>query len=441
MSVALLTVSMSSIVKSTILDTTSKPFFNVSLGLNQFSRVGIDNDVWCSCQSMVSAAESALGNPKKLVSCSQNRASSFNVLMALRATQLLGRTGLLVMVAESSTLSCDLIYDKVSNHSTAAAEMYSPSPGGPSCLHPPQAIQGLVALLRAPWYLQQGEEWQGGGNCHDGCKWQGSRWSTTWLLCQLQFQPPGWCFWLFQAQWWCSGVESLFFGQQFWIIVCITASHALFSKHMASSWLTTKMSSSPASSWFNDCTRRSLQKWAFRQQMMPALAGWMNGVRLGLKHSILMWVILSCLHLCPLKLSIKSRILQFCHFIISFISSIACANISPVIQAFLLKKYQKPNSPPYFLRKHHGFWAVVMKSRWIFSVPVAFIITSTDMHVLSNFLPGSPFVDKPWFCTDFQKKLVLLALKTLLRSRIFCTWTHSSSTLVRLTEPASPCLT
>ena len=45
MSVALLTVSMSSIVKSTILDTTSKPFFNVSLGLNQFSRVGIDNDV------------------------------------------------------------------------------------------------------------------------------------------------------------------------------------------------------------------------------------------------------------------------------------------------------------------------------------------------------------------------------------------------------------
>ncbi len=52
------------------------------------------------------------------------------------------------------------------------------------------------------------------------------------------------------------------------------------------------MSSSPASPQFNDHTRRSFWKWAFRQQMMPASAGWMNGVRLGLKHLILIWVTL-----------------------------------------------------------------------------------------------------------------------------------------------------
>ena len=51
---------------------------------------------------------------------------------------------------------------------------------------------------------------------------------------------------------------------------------------------------------------------------------------------------------------VESRILQFCCFIILF-TSIACVKISPVIQVFMLKKYQKPNSPPCFLRKHHGF--------------------------------------------------------------------------------------
>ena len=44
MAIALLTVSTSSIVKSTTSDMTSKPFFDVLFGLNQFSRVSIDNN-------------------------------------------------------------------------------------------------------------------------------------------------------------------------------------------------------------------------------------------------------------------------------------------------------------------------------------------------------------------------------------------------------------
>jgi len=75
------------------------------------------------------------------------------------------------MVAESSMSPFDPIYDIISNHSTAAAEVYTPGPGGPSHLHPPQAIWVQVALLRALQYSQQGEEWEGGGDCHDSCKW------------------------------------------------------------------------------------------------------------------------------------------------------------------------------------------------------------------------------------------------------------------------------
>src|SRR5260370_42629802 len=110
--------------------------------------------------------------------------------MASRATRLLGRMGWLVVEAESSMSSFDLIYDKISNCSTAAAEAYAPGPGGPSHLHPPCAIRVQVALLGAPQYFRQDEEWRDGCDCHHSCEWRGSSSSTTWLLHQLQVRPP-----------------------------------------------------------------------------------------------------------------------------------------------------------------------------------------------------------------------------------------------------------
>ena len=79
-----------------------------------------------------------------------------------------------------------------------------------------------------------------------------------------------------------------------------------------------------------------------------------------------------------------------------------------------------------------------MNSKWIF------LVSWYPFLVLSNFLPGYPFVNKPLFRMDFQKqKQISFALNTLFKSHpcspcriLMC----SSLTLVRLTELASPWL-
>ncbi len=173
---------------------------------------------------------------------------------------------------------------------------------------------------------------------------------------------------------------------------------------------------------------------------MLASAGWTKGMRLGLKKRTLMLVILSSCHLCPQKLSRSRRIFQFICFILASSSSSALANTS-CHPCLLVVKIPKSQIPPLLLPEHHSFSAVAMNNKQIILVPMEFIITNTDIFVLSNFSPGNPFVNKPLFWMDFQKKLVSSALNTSFKPHpqsLHHILSHSSLTQVRLTKPASP---
>src|SRR5258706_7022652 len=122
--------------------------------------------------------------------------------------------------------------------------------------------------------------------------------------------------------------------------------------------------------------------------------------------------------------------------------SMALAKISPVIHAVLLLKYQKPHCLPVFFLKHHGCFALPMKS-WIFLVPVAFMMTRTVMRDLSTFIPGISLVESPWFSVACHKKPVSSQLNR--NSGSFpsskpLNLSLSASASATLTDPASPCL-